>query len=392
MRQSTGRPQALHTSSTAPSTGGSGEFGLGPPTMVAPPALAGISAVSTPRREITIEGRTLRTSLVFDTYWRFAALRQDLYFARQARPTGPWTTDPILLRHRFTNAYRAADRVSQYLIRHVLYDTEHSTTDLVFRTLLFKFFNKVETWEVLGHELGRPLRWGAYDYATFDAILDDRRRRDERLYSAAYVVPPPALGQQYKHQNHLRLIELMMRDGLPDRLAEARGLADVFAQLRSYPSVGDFLAYQWAIDLNYSSAFLFSEMEFVVAGPGARDGIEKCFGPEARGIEPEVIRWMAEHQDEEFERLGLTFSSLWGRPLQLIDAQNLFCEVDKYARVAHPEIAGLSGRSRIKQSFAPAGAVPAPWFPPAWGLNGMVPPTVSAPLAATETYKQLALA
>jgi hypothetical protein len=183
------------------------------------------------------------------------------------------------------------------------------------------------------------------------------------------VVPPPQLGEVYKHQNHLRLIELMMRDHLPERLAEASRLADVFSILKGYPSAGNFLAYQWAIDLNYSAALSFSEMDFVIAGPGARDGIEKCFGPEARGIESEVIRWMADHQTDEFDRLGLSFRSLWGRPLQLVDIQNLFCEVDKYARVAHPEIGGLSGRSRIKQTYSPAGDLPSPWFPPRWDLN-----------------------
>lgn len=321
------------------------------------------------RSEVKIAGRVLRPSPVFDTYWRFAVLRQDLYFARLECPKGPWTSDPILARHRFTNAYRAADRVSQYLIGSVLYDEERSLSDVVFRTLLFKFFNKIETWEALTAELGRPVVWNTFDFATFDSILERRRRQGERLYSGAYVVPPPALGERFKHQNHLRLIELMMRDGLPPRLQDARTLADVFALLRSYPSVGDFLAYQWAIDLNYSTALSFSEMDFVVAGPGARDGIEKCFGSSARGMEAEVIRWMAEHQADEFDRLGLSFRSLWGRPLQLIDVQNLFCEVDKYARVAHPEIAGLSGRTRIKQSFTPAGQVPVPWFPPRWGLN-----------------------
>ena len=32
-------------------------------------------------------------------------------------PEGPWTEDPILDRYKFCNTYRAADRVSQYLIR-----------------------------------------------------------------------------------------------------------------------------------------------------------------------------------------------------------------------------------------------------------------------------------
>ncbi len=151
-----------------------------------------------------------------------------------------------------------------------------------------------------------------------------------------------------------------------------------------------FLAYQWAIDLNYSSAMSFSEMDFVIPGPGAHDGIEKCFGRDARGIEAEVIRWMAEHQQEEFDRLGLAFRSLWGRPLQLIDAQNLFCEVDKYARVAHPDVAGLSGRTRIKQSFAPAGPIPSPWFPPDWELNDLV--TMGPAVGKPERYVQLAFA
>jgi hypothetical protein len=78
---------------------------------------------------------------------------------------------------------------------------------------------------------------------------------------------------------------------------------------------------------------------------------------------------MADSQDEHFDRLGLEFKGLRGRPLQLIDCQNLFCEVDKYARVAHPDISGVSGRSRIKQAYRLDGAPVTAWFPPKWGLN-----------------------
>lgn len=78
---------------------------------------------------------------------------------------------------------------------------------------------------------------------------------------------------------------------------------------------------------------------------------------------------MANHQEEEFERLNLNFNSLWGRPLQLIDCQNLFCEVDKYSRLAHPEIIGISGRTRIKQKYVSTGPLQTPWFPPKWNIN-----------------------
>ena len=56
-----------------------------------------------------------------------------------ARLTGKHSEhqDVIIQRHRFTNSYRASDRVSQYLIRHVLYDAKWSPIDLVFRLLVW---------------------------------------------------------------------------------------------------------------------------------------------------------------------------------------------------------------------------------------------------------------
>ena len=51
----------------------------------------------------------------FDVYWAFAAERQKIYRRRLDGRTGAeLTSDPVLSTHRFTNAYRASDRVSQY--------------------------------------------------------------------------------------------------------------------------------------------------------------------------------------------------------------------------------------------------------------------------------------
>ena len=65
-------------------------------------------------------------------------------------------------------------------------------------------------------------------------------------------------------------------------------------------------------------------MEFVVPGPGALDGIHKCFSDLGGLNEIDIIRLVADRQRQEyeFERLGLEFRSLWGRRLQLIDCQN----------------------------------------------------------------------
>src|SRR5207245_2645459 len=120
---------------------------------------------------------------------------------------------------------------------------------------------------------------------------------------------------------------------------------------------------------NYSEVTNFSEMEFVVPGPGARDGIHKCFRDLERVRESDIIREVAEMQEAQFERLGLEFGTLWGRRLQLIDCQNLFCEISKYARVAYPNVEGTAGRTRIKQKYKAGGSPISFWYPPKWGIN-----------------------
>lgn len=324
------------------------------------------------------EGRTLRvgktkrlrTTPVYDSYWRFAAARQEAFERRVKGAPPPWTSDPIVASHRFTNAYRASDRVSQYLIRHVIYEGSQSAEEVFFRTLLFKLFNRIDTWNRLMRALRDRPSWRQFECERYASILDDVMANGRRLYSAAYIMPSPPFGNKRKHRNHLQLLEHMMRDGAPRRVAAARSLQAVFEVLRGYPSLGDFLAFQLAIDLNYSELIDFSEMDFVVAGPGARSGIRKCFR-DADGLsDADIIAHMARIADEEFDRLGLSFNKLGGkRPLQLVDCQNLFCETDKYARVAHPEYAGASGRTRIKQKFTPNPSPLPQFYPPKWGLT-----------------------
>lgn len=316
-------------------------------------------------------GSALATTGVFDTFWRFAAERLAIYYRRLADDRGPWTNDAILRAYRFTNSYRAADRVSQYLIREVQYHPERSQEprEVFYRTLLFKFFNKIETWESLEAAHG-PITWRHARLEAMDATLSGLTARGRAIYSAAYIMPAPPFGCARKHSNHLRLLARMMDDDLPADVSRSPDLRTVYERILAYPGLGKFLAFQYAIDLNYSTLLDFSEADFVVAGPGALDGIAKCF-ESTRGHTPEqVIHWVTERQSDEFQRRGLDFPGLFGRPLQPIDVQNLFCEVSKYARVAHPEVTGVAGRERIKQGYrGSAGPMERPTFPPRWGLS-----------------------
>src|ERR1700732_4223736 len=160
-----------------------------------------------------------------EPYWRFAAERLAIFYRRRRDPVGPWTTDPILRAYRFTNVFRATDRVSQYLIREVQYraDRSQEPREVFFRTILFKTFNKIETWEALEYAHG-PLSWRTVDLEAVDRTLSRLRAGGQRIYSAAYIMPAPPFGRTSKHSNHLALIACMMADRLADRLQQAPDL------------------------------------------------------------------------------------------------------------------------------------------------------------------------
>ena len=352
-------------------TGSARRHSLGRVSAGKPPMALGLDA-----EDKTQVFRTLspaRPTVVYNTYWRFAAERQEVFFRKLEEKGPPWTDDPIIARHKFTNAYRASDRVSQYLIRNVIYEGEQSAPEVFFRTILFKLFNKIETWELLKSNLG-VITWEGYSFDKLDTLLSHALASKIPIYSAAYIMPSgnSAFGYRRKHRNHLKLLERMMEDKVPYRISNATNMKKAFEILRSYPMIGDFLAYQFATDLNYSESCDFSEMEFVVPGPGARDGIHKCFSDLGGLHEADIIRLVTDRQEHEFERMELGFRTLWGRRLQLIDCQNLFCEVSKYARAAHPDIKGLGNRNRIKQTYRFSRKPLAFWFPPKWNINHLV--------------------
>lgn len=351
--------QRRHLSIGEPQLG----LGLEPPhSTLTPPSHAELAGGLAPARP----------TKVFDTYWRFAAERQAVFFRRFYGEHPPWTQDPIIRHHKFTNAYRASDRVSQYLIRHVIYEGDQSPEEVAFRILIFKLFNRIETWELLRRSLGN-ISYADFSVPRYDRVLADAQDRGERIYSAAYIMPPArSAGTPRKHTGHLLLLKRMFHDELPLHLTDARSLRHAFELLRAYPMFGDFLAYQFVIDLNYSTVLNFSEMEFILPGPGARSGIRKCFDDLGGLSDADLIRLVTEQQAEEFARRGLRFETLWGRPLQLVDCQNLFCEVDKYARLAHPDVRDPAGRERIKQIYRRHPLPVSYWYPPKWDLNERV--------------------
>jgi len=108
---------------------------------------------------------------------------------------------------------------------------------------------------------GSRLSYSEFDLRTYDDILT-KASINESIYSGAYIMPSgsKAFGTTRKHRAHLQLLRQMMEDEVAFRLADAKRMLDAFMLLRSYPMLGDFLAYQYVTDLNYSTLLNFSEM------------------------------------------------------------------------------------------------------------------------------------
>ena len=311
---------------------------------------------------------------VYDLYWIFAARRQAAFERRLAAHPWPWSDDPILQQFKFCNVFRAADRVSQYLIRQVAYrEPSDTAANRIFQIVAFRTFSNPGTWDGLIERLGRAPTLEDLASGSFEAALDDVKAERGGLYTGAFILcATKAFGFDEKHKNHVALFKHMFFErSAAQRICLAESLEDLVRFLESFPLMGPFMSYQIAIDLNYSTIINFDENDYTQAGPGALRGIKKAFTDLGGYTTSDVILWMVDRQESEFRRLRLTFNGLWGRRLHAIDCQGLFCEFDKYCREVAPHLP--SNRSRIKARFAPSGAPLPFFFPPKWGLSAYVP-------------------
>ena len=305
---------------------------------------------------------------VYDLYWYFASERQNIFWKKINGEPAPWTKDPILQEYKFCNSYRVNDRVSQYLLKNVIYNgKKYSNEDMLFRILLFKLFNKESTWELLLDNFN-DITLKTFDVKMYSNVLEKAISNGVKIYNDAYIsCANKAFGYDRKHDNHLALLNKMFNeDKVQNKILKSKTMEDAFNIIKKYPLIGNFMAYQLVTDINYSDVVNWNEDEFTVAGPGSLRGIKKCFIDKGNKSKKDIIRYIYEKQDKEFKRLNLNFKRIGNRPLQLIDCQNIFCELDKYCRQALPIL--KSNRTKIKKHYVPKKEKIEYIYPPKWNI------------------------
>lgn len=272
-------------------------------------------------------------------FWRFVAERQAVWTRRVvAGEPPPWTPDPVLRRHRFTNVYRVLDPGTQYALRAIL-ARDAPLADRLVNDVWYRLVGRRATHAHVGF-----VSLDDFDPAAFETALRERAEVGP-VFTGAYTVSPYGwLGGRDKVANVARLLGEIVEavEPLVDELAAADGPAAAYAALRGLPGVGNFLAYQVLVDLltplvDGDPVLSLSRDAWAAAGPGARRGLGVLRADGAAASDGDAMRWLHRNQTGAFARRGLAFD--WLRDdggdrieLGLPDVQNCCCEFWKYER------------------------------------------------------------
>ena len=139
-----------------------------------------------------------------------------------------------------------------------------SDEDTLFRIFFFRLLNKIETWTELEKRLGE-VSLNNFNLDKYSKVLT-KMKEENPIYGNAFILcANKVFGFDEKHNNHLALLKkVFTKDNLINDIIKAKSFEDLFLEFRKLPLIGNFMAYQIAID-------------FTIEGPGAIRGINKCF-------------------------------------------------------------------------------------------------------------------
>lgn len=262
----------------------------------------------------------------------------------------PWTDDYILNTYKFTNVRREQDKASKWLIDNISNNSTDSFHDRIYKTILFRIYNRPDTAEILKlDELALEDNWVSIGKERLDSVLKDNP--DYRLFTNAYKTGGTKRGlfslhPESGHYNYapLYFVNELKEINFAQSLIDCEDQKEVYLKLRDIKGFGRFIAYQIFIDLTYINEFPFSENEFTVAGPGCYYGLQLLTGKDEydtgfNGMtSEEIVFWMRDNILNEFKRIRCdfdpdkVFSDLPEdeRHFNVMSLENLMCEFSKY--------------------------------------------------------------
>jgi len=271
----------------------------------------------------------------------FVDEREHVRRERDAGAPRPWTEDKILDTYRFCNVRRRDDRVSAWIIDHII-DPNKDSPHLWFQLCCARLINWPPTIQHLMDEQVWPTHM--FDPVWFGHAIDERVASGQKTWTGAYIITarhvPEGMGKglwvaQAMLENALKADKRIVYDTIEETMEAFKGLY----------GFGTFMAGQVVADLTYSPQLSSAPDLYTYApiGPGSTRGLNRLFG---RKLEGKIGQ--AQFNDE-LQYVAKEVSALvdLGEPkLTLHDWQNCMCEFDKYIRTEN-------GSGRPRSTYKP---------------------------------------
>lgn len=276
---------------------------------------------------------------------QLASLSGVLYFTREREairlarrrnlPREKWTADPILARYKFTNIRRRDDRVSRWVIEHIIKPNEQRQ-DLWFVLLIARLINWPPTLQHLIDD-GTLFRAAAdFEPEAFSASVERLRCAGHKTYSGAYMLYPtkiePGGVKSLSVARHIIAPALSLAGEIRAALeAEHPRVADFVERLARSFGISAFMAGQVAADLTYCAQLgrAVDLQTWAPIGPGSSRGLNYLHKRSP----------FASWEQAAFNTALIAINDRIQRELQIADltlhdVQNVMCEYSKYCRAA----------------------------------------------------------
>jgi len=267
-----------------------------------------------------------------EDFFAFARERYKIFLKKQTEPW-PWTTDPVLQEFRFCNVFREDDTTTVWF-RENLREPLKSQLGVVFATVAFRWFNRIETGAVLKPLL---LDWQHWSEARAEAALTRHKQQNNcPLFTGAYVIKSP--DGKSKLKGILDCITYFHAH-FPEELGgKQESLEDTHRRLMGFPYLGRFMAYEVVTDLRHTAYLEHAEdtNSWASAGPGCARGLGWVYADK-----PDV--WNYNSRPQQTAMLGVMRELLnmsreqhhWPRhwpQWEMREVEHVLCEYDKYRR------------------------------------------------------------
>jgi hypothetical protein len=259
--------------------------------------------------------------------------REAIRLARENGHAAPWTQDPVLGKYKFTNIRRRDDRVSQWVLQHVI-EPNKSRNDLWFILLITRLINWPPTLKRLIEDdiLFRPAL--EFEPEEFSASIERFKSEGNKVYSGAYMVYPtkmdPGGVKSLAVAKHIISPALKLDERIHKILDKDEPLVGSFVNaLSSSFGISTFMAGQVAADLTYAPHLGYAAdlYTFAPIGPGSSRGLNYLLNraPSAG--------WTQDNFNAALIKiLNAVIDELEIDDLTLHDVQNCMCEFSKYCR------------------------------------------------------------